>query len=176
MTCFNWLTIIYQWQLSNLCVIFGLCLIVYVDEESWKRFMPPVCVHKDFGSGWAMVGDLLFCLPLSIFIQFTQINYKVSKLRGCFAVLSLFLLKWLHPQMPAMTSTPLFPFKPEWKYMIHSACVFAVCQWSSLFRISIAENLLTKVNCRANWFFQGGGKKSVVALENEDNTSKLSQL
>lgn len=75
----NSLAIIYQWQLSNLCVIFCLCLSVYADEESWKRFIPPVCVHKDFGSGWAMVGDLLFCLPLSIFIQFTQINYKVSK-------------------------------------------------------------------------------------------------
>lgn len=60
--------------------------------------MPPVCVHKDFGSGWAMVGDLLFCLPLSIFIQFTQINYKVSKrsfllLKGLFGNFFLFLLK-----------------------------------------------------------------------------------
>ncbi|KAM4584504.1 general transcription factor 3C polypeptide 1 isoform 2-T2 [Odontesthes bonariensis] len=53
---------------------------VYVDEESWKRFVPPVRVHKDFISGWAMVGDLLLCLPLSIFVQFTQINYKVDGL------------------------------------------------------------------------------------------------
>ncbi|XP_035516207.1 general transcription factor 3C polypeptide 1-like isoform X2 [Morone saxatilis] len=53
---------------------------VYVDEESWKRFMPPVRVQKEFGSGWAMVGDLLLCLPLSVFIQVIQINYKVDGL------------------------------------------------------------------------------------------------
>ncbi|KAM9363755.1 general transcription factor 3C polypeptide 1 [Symphorus nematophorus] len=53
---------------------------VYVDEDSWKRFMPPVRVHKEFGSGWAMVGDLLLCLPLSVFIQVIQINYKVDGL------------------------------------------------------------------------------------------------
>lgn len=55
-----------------------LCLTVYTDEDSWKRFVPPVPLLKDFGGGWAMVGDLLLCLPLSIFVQFTQINYKVS--------------------------------------------------------------------------------------------------
>ncbi|XP_042341203.1 general transcription factor 3C polypeptide 1 [Plectropomus leopardus] len=53
---------------------------VYADEESWRRFMPPVRVRKEFGSGWAMVGDLLLCLPLSIFIQVIQINYKVDGL------------------------------------------------------------------------------------------------
>ncbi|XP_033480322.2 general transcription factor IIIC subunit 1 [Epinephelus lanceolatus] len=53
---------------------------VYADEESWKKFMPPVRVHKEFGSGWARVGDLLLCLPLSIFIQVIQINYKVEGL------------------------------------------------------------------------------------------------
>lgn len=65
-------------SLSSSSVFFCLCLTVYVDEESWKRFVPPVRVHKDFGSGWAMVGDMLLCLPLSVFIQFTQINYKVN--------------------------------------------------------------------------------------------------
>lgn len=53
---------------------------VHVDEDSWKRFIPPVRVHKDFGSGWAMVSDVLLCLPLSVFIQFTQVNYKVDGL------------------------------------------------------------------------------------------------
>lgn len=40
--------------------------------------MPPVQVHKEYGSGWAMVGDLLLCLPLSVFVQIIRINYKVS--------------------------------------------------------------------------------------------------
>ncbi|TMS23459.1 General transcription factor 3C polypeptide 1 [Larimichthys crocea] len=53
---------------------------VYADEDSWKRFIPPVRVHKEFASGWAMVGDLLLCMPLSVFIQVIQINYKVDGL------------------------------------------------------------------------------------------------
>ncbi|XP_029009118.1 general transcription factor 3C polypeptide 1 [Betta splendens] len=55
-------------------------LKVYADEDSWKRFIPPVHVHRDYGSGWAMVGDILLCLPLSIFIQVIQINYEVEGL------------------------------------------------------------------------------------------------
>ncbi|XP_068606928.1 general transcription factor 3C polypeptide 1 [Brachionichthys hirsutus] len=58
----------------------GANMKVYVDEVSWKRFIPPVRTHEEFGSGWAMVGDLLLCLPLSVFIQITQINYKVERL------------------------------------------------------------------------------------------------
>ncbi|XP_034542767.1 general transcription factor 3C polypeptide 1 [Notolabrus celidotus] len=55
-------------------------MTVYADEESWRRFVPPVCVHKEYGTGWAMVSDLLLCLPLSVFIQVIQINYKVDGL------------------------------------------------------------------------------------------------
>ncbi|XP_030595893.1 general transcription factor 3C polypeptide 1 [Archocentrus centrarchus] len=53
---------------------------VYLDEESWRRFIPPVRVHKEYTSGWAMVGDLLVCVPLSIFVQIIQVNYKVEGL------------------------------------------------------------------------------------------------
>uniref|UniRef100_A0A665SYB4 Uncharacterized protein n=1 Tax=Echeneis naucrates TaxID=173247 RepID=A0A665SYB4_ECHNA len=63
--------------LTDFSLILYLSLIVYTDEESWKKFIPPVRVHKEFSSGWAMVGDLLLCLPLSIFVQVIQINYKV---------------------------------------------------------------------------------------------------
>lgn len=55
-----------------------LCLIVYVDEESWKRFVPPARLQKGFSRGWVMVGDLLLCIPLSVFTQIININYKVS--------------------------------------------------------------------------------------------------
>ncbi|XP_028268672.1 general transcription factor 3C polypeptide 1 [Parambassis ranga] len=55
-------------------------LKAYSDEESWKKFIPPVRVHKDYYSGWAMVGDLLLCLPLSIYVQIIQVNYKVDGL------------------------------------------------------------------------------------------------
>uniref|UniRef100_A0A8B9Y541 Ral transcription factor IIIC subunit 1 n=1 Tax=Bos mutus grunniens TaxID=30521 RepID=A0A8B9Y541_BOSMU len=53
---------------------------VFVDEASWKRYVPPIPVHKDFGFGWALVSDLLLCLPLSIFTQVVQVSYKVDHL------------------------------------------------------------------------------------------------
>ncbi|XP_056587821.1 general transcription factor 3C polypeptide 1 [Triplophysa dalaica] len=53
---------------------------VYVNENNWKRFIPPIPLHKDFGFGWALVSDLLISLPLSIFMQIFQINYKVEGL------------------------------------------------------------------------------------------------
>lgn len=57
-------------------------LLVFVDEASWKRYVPPIPVHKDFGFGWALVSDLLLCLPLSIFTQVVQVSYKVRRPPG----------------------------------------------------------------------------------------------
>uniref|UniRef100_A0A8C0WLD1 General transcription factor 3C polypeptide 1 n=1 Tax=Castor canadensis TaxID=51338 RepID=A0A8C0WLD1_CASCN len=54
--------------------------IVYVDEASWMRYVPPIPVHRDFGFGWALVSDILLCLPLSIFVQVVQVSYKVDNL------------------------------------------------------------------------------------------------
>lgn len=53
---------------------------VYAEEESWKKFIPPARVHKELGSSWLMISDLLPCFPLSVFMQVTQINYKVDGL------------------------------------------------------------------------------------------------
>ncbi|NXX39048.1 TF3C1 factor, partial [Tricholaema leucomelas] len=53
---------------------------VYVDDESWTRFVPPLPVHREFGYGWALVSDILLCLPLSIFVQIVQVSYKVEGL------------------------------------------------------------------------------------------------
>ncbi|RVE75929.1 hypothetical protein OJAV_G00003620 [Oryzias javanicus] len=53
---------------------------VYVDEESWKRFVPPARLQKGFSRGWAMIGDLLLCIPLSVFIQILHVNYEVDRL------------------------------------------------------------------------------------------------
>ncbi|KAG7262924.1 hypothetical protein CRUP_018927, partial [Coryphaenoides rupestris] len=49
---------------------------VYADELSWKRFLPPIRTHKEFGNGWTLVSDVVLCLPLSIFVQVIQVNYK----------------------------------------------------------------------------------------------------
>ncbi|XP_015265433.1 PREDICTED: general transcription factor 3C polypeptide 1 [Gekko japonicus] len=53
---------------------------VYLDEASWKRHVPPLPVHREYGHGWALVSDILLCLPLSIFIQLVQVSYKVENL------------------------------------------------------------------------------------------------
>ncbi|KFP80729.1 General transcription factor 3C polypeptide 1, partial [Acanthisitta chloris] len=53
---------------------------VYVDETSWTRYVPPLPVHREFGFGWALVSDILLCLPLSIFVQIVQVSYKVEGL------------------------------------------------------------------------------------------------
>ncbi|KAM9792810.1 general transcription factor 3C polypeptide 1 [Neosynchiropus ocellatus] len=50
------------------------------EEESWKKFIPPLRSHKGYSRGWAMISDLLLCMPLSVFIQIIQINYSVEGL------------------------------------------------------------------------------------------------
>ncbi|XP_018426794.1 PREDICTED: general transcription factor 3C polypeptide 1 [Nanorana parkeri] len=54
--------------------------LIYVEEESWIRCVPPASLHCDFGPGWVVVSDILLCLPLSIFIQIVQVSYKVDNL------------------------------------------------------------------------------------------------
>ncbi|NXD78060.1 TF3C1 factor, partial [Halcyon senegalensis] len=53
---------------------------VYVDDVSWMRYVPPLPVHREFGFGWALVSDILLCLPLSVFVQIVQVSYKVDGL------------------------------------------------------------------------------------------------
>ncbi|KFM01009.1 General transcription factor 3C polypeptide 1, partial [Aptenodytes forsteri] len=53
---------------------------VYVDDVSWMRYVPPLPLHREFGFGWALVSDILLCLPLSLFVQIVQVSYKVDGL------------------------------------------------------------------------------------------------
>ncbi|KFQ26439.1 General transcription factor 3C polypeptide 1, partial [Merops nubicus] len=53
---------------------------VYVEDASWMRYVPPLPVHREFGFGWALVSDILLCLPLSVFVQIVQVSYKVDGL------------------------------------------------------------------------------------------------
>uniref|UniRef100_A0A8D0HWB2 Ral transcription factor IIIC subunit 1 n=1 Tax=Sphenodon punctatus TaxID=8508 RepID=A0A8D0HWB2_SPHPU len=53
---------------------------VYVDDASWMRYVPPLPVHREYGYGWALVSDILLCLPLSVFVQIVQVSYKVDNL------------------------------------------------------------------------------------------------
>lgn len=49
------------------------------------RYIPPLPVHREFGYGWALVSDILLCLPLSVFVQIVQVSYKVL----CFLLLHI---------------------------------------------------------------------------------------
>ncbi|XP_026121047.1 general transcription factor 3C polypeptide 1 [Carassius auratus] len=53
---------------------------VYVKENSWKRYVPPIPLHKDYGFGWALISDVLVSLPLSVLVQVVQVNYQVEGL------------------------------------------------------------------------------------------------
>ncbi|XP_067912561.1 general transcription factor 3C polypeptide 1 isoform X2 [Heterodontus francisci] len=53
---------------------------VYVDEASWKRYISPIPTHREFGYGWALISDVLLCVPLSIFVQIVQVSHKVENL------------------------------------------------------------------------------------------------
>ncbi|KPP72269.1 general transcription factor 3C polypeptide 1-like [Scleropages formosus] len=53
---------------------------VYADEPTWRRYIPPTPLHREFGYGWALTSDILLSLPLSIFVQIIQVSYKVDDL------------------------------------------------------------------------------------------------
>ncbi|XP_051560417.1 general transcription factor 3C polypeptide 1-like isoform X3 [Myxocyprinus asiaticus] len=74
---------------------------VYVNACNWKRFIPPMPVHKDFGYGWALVSDVLISMPLSVLMQVVQINYKVEGLEHYLndPIKQHYLIRFLPPEM-----------------------------------------------------------------------------
>ncbi|XP_061082506.1 general transcription factor 3C polypeptide 1 [Conger conger] len=57
-------------------------LKVYVDELSWRRFIPPTPLHREFSYGWALTSDMLLSLPLSLFVKIIQVSYQVDGLEA----------------------------------------------------------------------------------------------
>ncbi|XP_060755326.1 general transcription factor 3C polypeptide 1 [Neoarius graeffei] len=53
---------------------------VYANELSWKRFVPPLPVHREYSYGWALISDVLISLPLSVYVLIIQISFKVDGL------------------------------------------------------------------------------------------------
>nr|CAB3251334.1 general transcription factor 3C polypeptide 1-like [Phallusia mammillata] len=49
----------------------------YNTERSWKRYLPPLPKHPEYGEGWIQVGEAGFLLPLSIICQFQRYTYKI---------------------------------------------------------------------------------------------------
>ncbi|CDW53103.1 General transcription factor 3C polypeptide 1 [Trichuris trichiura] len=52
--------------------------IVYVDEISWRRYLPPLPPRNDLPSGWFHVDDLVPMLPLSIACQIVVPSEEVD--------------------------------------------------------------------------------------------------
>ncbi|XP_078676635.1 general transcription factor 3C polypeptide 1-like [Branchiostoma floridae x Branchiostoma belcheri] len=52
--------------------------LVYVNELSWKRYIPPVPVHGNYGPGWVLVSDALCVVPLSLFCQIIKVPCEVD--------------------------------------------------------------------------------------------------
>ncbi|KAG5854560.1 hypothetical protein ANANG_G00039100 [Anguilla anguilla] len=53
---------------------------VYVDELTWRRYIPPTPLHREFSYGWALTSDMLLSLPLSVFVQIIQVSHQVDGL------------------------------------------------------------------------------------------------
>ncbi|XP_064607189.1 general transcription factor 3C polypeptide 1-like [Liolophura sinensis] len=53
---------------------------IYLDEMTWKRYLPPLPKHSGYPEGWCLISDVLLALPLKIFCQTVNIPYKISGL------------------------------------------------------------------------------------------------
>ncbi|KAL4624441.1 general transcription factor 3C polypeptide 1 [Arapaima gigas] len=74
---------------------------VYADELTWRRYIPPTPLHREFGYGWALTSDILLSIPLSIFVKIIQISYKIDDLETYLndPVKQHYLIRFLPNQM-----------------------------------------------------------------------------
>lgn len=54
--------------------------MVWHNEIGWKMFVPPLIKHKGFDTGWCLLSDCLFRMPLSIFVKVINISYEIKGL------------------------------------------------------------------------------------------------
>eukprot|EP00058_Branchiostoma_floridae_P014259 XP_002599747.1 hypothetical protein BRAFLDRAFT_119305 [Branchiostoma floridae] len=64
---------------------------VYIDELSWRRFIPPIPVHGNYGPGWFLVSDVLCAIPLNLFCQIIKVICEI-----CWARLGIGIRKYLY--------------------------------------------------------------------------------
>uniref|UniRef100_A0A914WRI4 General transcription factor 3C polypeptide 1 n=1 Tax=Plectus sambesii TaxID=2011161 RepID=A0A914WRI4_9BILA len=53
---------------------------VYLNEESYKRFLPPLPDYKERKRGWFLLQDFADALPLSIFVMVIKFFYRIPEL------------------------------------------------------------------------------------------------
>lgn len=54
---------------------------VYIDDNSWRRFLAPLPQHSGFPPGWCLISDVLLLLPLQLFCQIVSLPYKINGLK-----------------------------------------------------------------------------------------------
>ncbi|XP_014767991.1 general transcription factor 3C polypeptide 1 [Octopus bimaculoides] len=54
---------------------------VYVDDNSWRRYLAPLPLHSGFQVGWCLISDVLLLLPLQLFCQIVSLPYKINGLK-----------------------------------------------------------------------------------------------
>lgn len=53
---------------------------IYSPNIGWKMFVQPLHKYHSYGHGWFLFNDLLYRLPLSIFVKICNINYEIPGL------------------------------------------------------------------------------------------------
>ncbi|XP_044744636.1 uncharacterized protein LOC123306619 [Coccinella septempunctata] len=53
---------------------------VYRKNIDWKMFIPPLPVHKNFPSGWALLCDVILSIPLSLWVKIFHVTIECPKL------------------------------------------------------------------------------------------------
>lgn len=72
-----------QWKHSELHYIDwdGLQLedwsSIYSQDIGWKMFVQPLHNYHGYGHGWFLLNDLIYRLPLSVFVKICNINYEI---------------------------------------------------------------------------------------------------
>lgn len=74
---------------------------VYTTEIGWKMFVPPMFKHRDMRDGWALYGDILIRMPLSIFIKIYNLTENIAEVEEVMAhpIRKHYLLKDLSPAL-----------------------------------------------------------------------------
>lgn len=44
----------------------------YSTEFNWKMFVPPLIAYRDYGTGWALLKDIINRIPLILYVKFTR--------------------------------------------------------------------------------------------------------
>lgn len=102
---------------------------IWSDGLSWKTFIPPLIPHDGFPTGWCLVSDCIFRMPLSVFIRIVNYAYKI---RGLDEILTHPIKKhFLLQDLPVHIQQALFmgrKFIASISYQLQRLCCLGLLQ------------------------------------------------